>query len=435
MMTVPEFEIRWEWEAAPSVRAPEHRATWARIEIRVGSDHVTLVEDRESGSSRRSIYAPLYPIAEWAAYNWWFLRADARPARSLGLQIPGGYDARQFQRHCLRGSGDGFIWPNLLVIPEGEQTHLIWHEDRRPALDRPIRFLTRGEALVGHESVEQAFAGLISAVLTRLAERGVTDTPLQKEWAEIQQADQEEVEFCLAAARLGLDPYAEAEPYEQLIVRAADELQGSLLGDFLDAVEPALMGDALEWISAARSEIAQARGRTAAIELRHEIHPPQLSPGDRSWEKGWSQARAVRQSLGLSGSEVFVLTPYISSVDRASADRGLQAVAGAVEGAGPLAVIEPGRPMSSRRFTLSRALWHYLWEPEALFLVTNAYTDRQKVERAFAAELLAPAGGISELLGDAPESAVQDDLDQIADHYQVSPMVIKHQLENQLLAT
>ena len=57
----PEFKIRWEWEAAPSVRAPEHRATWARMEIRAGSEWVTLVEDRESGSSRHSIYCSLYP--------------------------------------------------------------------------------------------------------------------------------------------------------------------------------------------------------------------------------------------------------------------------------------------------------------------------------------------------------------------------------------
>ncbi|GAA4571830.1 ImmA/IrrE family metallo-endopeptidase [Planotetraspora kaengkrachanensis] len=270
-------------------------------------------------------------------------------------------------------------------------------------------------------------------MLTRLAERGITDTPLHKEWAEIRQADPDEVEFCLAAARLGLDPYAEAEPYEQLIVRAANELQGNLFGDFLDAVEPATMGDALEWIRAARSTIVQATGATAAIELRQKIRAPQVSPGDRSWEKGWSQARAVRQALGLSGEEVFSLTPYISTIDGTPADRGLQAVAGTAEGAGPLAVIEPDRPISSRRFTLSRALWHYLWESEALFLVTSAYTDRQKVERAFAAELLAPADGIRELLGDAPESAVQDDLEGIADHFQVSPMVIKHQLENQLL--
>ncbi|MEU8271360.1 hypothetical protein AB0B89_29895 [Sphaerisporangium sp. NPDC049002] len=434
MTTVPELKIRWEWETASSVRAPEHRATWARIEISVGSDHVTLVEDRESGSSRRSIYCPLYPIAEWVAYNWWFLRADARPARTLRLHTPGRYDTRQFGRHCLRASGDGFLWPDLMVIPEGEQTHLIWHDDRRPPSDRPIRFLARGEAFVERESVEQEFARLISAVLTRLAEKGITDTALEKEWAEIQRTEPEEAEFCVAAARLGLDPYAEAAPYERLIVRAADELPGKLLGDFLDAVEPALMNDALEWIRAARSDIREGKQATAANDLRLRLRPPRVSPGDRSWEKGWSQAQAVRQALGLSGREVFGLAPYISTIDRPAADRGLQAVGGAAEGSGPLVVMRPGPPVGSQRFTLSRALWHYLWEPEPIFLVTTAYTDRQKVERAFAAELLAPAAGISELLGDAPEAAVQDDLEVVAEHFQVSPMVIKHQLDNQLLA-
>jgi hypothetical protein len=84
-----DFRIEWEWESAPSVRAPEHRATWARIEILVGQEHVTLVEDKDSTSSRRSIYCPLYPVAEWVAYNWWLLRANSRPAIPVELLTPG----------------------------------------------------------------------------------------------------------------------------------------------------------------------------------------------------------------------------------------------------------------------------------------------------------------------------------------------------------
>ncbi len=55
------------------------RVTWARLEIHIGGECVALVEDQESRSSRRAIYCPLYPLAEWVAYNWWFLRADSRP--------------------------------------------------------------------------------------------------------------------------------------------------------------------------------------------------------------------------------------------------------------------------------------------------------------------------------------------------------------------
>ncbi|MCG5217631.1 hypothetical protein [Streptosporangium sp. KLBMP 9127] len=91
-------------------------------------------------------------------------------------------------------------------------------------------------------------------------------------------------------------------------------------------------------------------------------------------------------------------------------------------------------PMDRDVFTLCRTLWHYIWQTEPLFLVTTAYTDRQKTERAFSAGLLAPADGIKDLLETSPDAAIQDDLDKLAQHFRDSPMVIKHQVENQLLS-
>lgn len=437
MATPGGLSFRWEWEKAPGVRAPEHRATWARIEISVGRECVTLVEDEESGSSRRSIYCPLYPLAEWVAYNWWFLRADARLARTPDLSRLHRIDARLFRRHSLRGCGDGFLWPNLLIVPEGEGKRLVWFRDRTPSPPRrPIRFLSEGEALalLDGASVEGELAGLVASVLTRLAERGVTGTCLEKEWTAIQETDADEAEFCIAAARLGLDPYSEAEPYEHLIVQAAAELQGNLLGDFYDAVEPALIGEALDWIRSARTRIGQTAQGPEAAALRQDLGPfPGVAVGP-AWERGWSQARAVRRSLGLSITEAFPLTPYIKGVTMSAADRALRAVGGAAEGRGPVAVVRRNLPSTAHRFTLARALWHYLWEAEPLFLVTNAYTDRQRRERAFATELLAPAEGIAEMLGTAPEAALPDDIEEIAARLQVSPMVVKHQVDNQLLA-
>jgi hypothetical protein len=42
---------------------------------------ITRVEEEATDASRRSIYVPLYPLAEWAAYHWWSLLADHRPGR------------------------------------------------------------------------------------------------------------------------------------------------------------------------------------------------------------------------------------------------------------------------------------------------------------------------------------------------------------------
>jgi hypothetical protein len=433
MTTVPELRIRWEWEPAPSVRAPEHRATWARMEISVGDEHVTLVEDRETGSSRRSIYCPMYPLAEWAAYNWWFLRADARPARNLGLRRSDRYDSRSFRRHSLRSAGDGFRWPDLLIIPDGERKHLVWQRDRLPLSDRrPLCFLAGGEATLDAESVEAELAVLISEVLTRLAEQGVTGTPLEEEWSAIGQTDREEAEFCIAAARLGLDPYSEAEPYEGLILQAAGELHGNLLGDFLDAADPVHMHEGLTWIRTATLDLGRAQRPPDALELRHALRNTVLSRNDRVWELGWSQAETVRRTLELADTDTFDPERYFTALPRPIGDRGLRMVGVMAEESGPAAFMNGrGRP---QRFTLSRAFWHYLWESDPVFLVTTAYTERQKVERAFAAELLAPADGIRKLLGTDPRDAVPEDLDGIAEHFGVSSMVIEHQVENQLLA-
>ncbi|MEO3860484.1 hypothetical protein [Acrocarpospora sp. B8E8] len=116
--------IEWEWEAAPHMKAVELRATFARLTIFVGQDCVTLVEDQESSSSRRAIAVSLYPLAEWLAYNWWFLQADSRHNENEA-------DARRSrQRHSIRHAGDGFFWPDLYVLPEESHIRLTWHPDR-----------------------------------------------------------------------------------------------------------------------------------------------------------------------------------------------------------------------------------------------------------------------------------------------------------------
>ena len=60
-----DFKIRIEWEESPRSRVPELDATWARLQIDIGSESATRVEVTRSESIRSGIYVPLYPIAEW----------------------------------------------------------------------------------------------------------------------------------------------------------------------------------------------------------------------------------------------------------------------------------------------------------------------------------------------------------------------------------
>ena len=90
---------------------------------------------------------------------------------------------------------------------------------------------------------------------------------------------------------------------------------------------------------------------------------------------------------------------------------------------------------SSRRFAQATALGHTLARPgQRTFLLSATHRDDGQVARAFAAELLAPAAGIRQLLD---RLGRQDDLalESAARHFRVSPILIRHQYDNQVART
>lgn len=439
MTEAPRLLIEWEWEAAPPIKAPELRATFARLKIFVGDECVTLVEDRQSASSRRSISCSLYPLAEWIAYNWWFLQADRRLASALAAlrssrDLPPGA-RRLWQRHGLRGAGDGFLWPDLFVLPDETGTRLLWRQDRKTPAGWPIRFLGQGEAVVDSVEVQQTLASFVESVIERLTDCGVAGTKLVEEWTSNQEADAEVAAYCRAAARLGLDPYSEAAKHEAEILRAAEELTPDLLADFLDSVNSEKIAENLDWISAARDEITQmtASSGVGFAKLRANVAPSlkRINAGS-PWERGYASARALRRAVGLRATDPFDFGGYVSKAVLEAPDRSLQALGESRMGAAPSVVLGRAQHEVAERFTLARALWHILVEPQERFLITPAHTFRQKVERAFAVELLAPAEGVAELVGNNPDDIGVDELEAAERHFRVSLLIIQHQIDNQL---
>jgi len=149
-------------------------------------------------------------------------------------------------------------------------------------------------------------------------------------------------------------------------------------------------------------------------ELRAAARRHAASTSTFPWVVGYEQARAIREQIAPDSKTRLTVDRYIASTVRKAPDVSLQALGAGASHPHPLVVIGQNRPAASKRFTLSRALWHYLWDDSPLFMVTAAHTYRQRVERAFAAELLAPAEGIAQLLESPPEAASQEELEQIA---------------------
>jgi hypothetical protein len=420
----PDLKFAYEWERGDGVVAPELAATWARLELWVGENCVTQVEDAETGSARRSIYVPLYPVAEWIAFNWWLLKANVRPATFVtsASSLLRHRGASWMKSHNLRAAGDGFVWPNLLILPEGRSTRLVWHADRPAAATTPVRYLVGGEATLGSEMTTHVLAEVV--VLTRLDERGVAESPLAEEWRAILDADDDERDFCTAAARLGIDPYCVDPELSELIVEAADRLDNQLLPDFLDSVSLRKIGTGLDWLQNGSKLIRGLKlapdPRLAA--LRAEVGRRGSVTTEMPWTTGWSQAQLVRDVVGLSPADPFEFGDMIHLKKKMHDDQALQALGGLTETGGAALVLRRPSKKVASRFASARALWHLAHDPSPdRFLLTTSHADRQRVERAFAAELLAPAQGVRQLVSDDCGVVAFEDLEDVAEQFVVSP--------------
>ncbi|MGI5864519.1 MAG: hypothetical protein ACOX6T_21055 [Myxococcales bacterium] len=89
-----------QWERLNS-GSPEERATFAAIGIFVDGLSLTEAEDYFVKRVRRSVHLSAYRLAEWLAWNWWWLRWEPRGAKRSDWAfahrlstIGGGYGRR-----------------------------------------------------------------------------------------------------------------------------------------------------------------------------------------------------------------------------------------------------------------------------------------------------------------------------------------------------
>jgi hypothetical protein len=332
---------------------------------------------------------------------------------------------------CVRS--EGFSWPNLSILPEGCLTRLLWHADNAPSPHSPLRYLGQGEIRLSAEFVEGALGDLVEAVWTRLREEAVEETVLAAEWRAIRESSREEQAFCEAAARLGLDAY-DIEPYTAgLLSEAAQRLEAGLVDEFLDAVDPARIELGLRWIEEAALRISRSKDRPNGrlLALQAEIGRERVG-SQTPWERGYREAWRVRQAMDLEDHELFDLGGLVAIGLAPHDDRRLLGLAGRSDTGSTTLLLGRRARKTVSRFAGARALWHLIFEPDRRhFLIAELYEERQSVERAFAAELLAPGAALRERLG-VTGVVSSADLEETAEDLGVSPFVVWHQVHNQL---
>lgn len=410
--------IDCDWESAPGVRAPELRATWARLRITVGDDTATLVKERETpGQVRESIDVAAYPLAEWLALNWWSVEARSHLPGHEGLN--------------LAGVGDGFPWPALTLRSDRQQ---MWIK-ATPRNDEELRVRMLGSvnAVLNGDDVRRSLSRFIDTTVRRLDESGVTGTLLQDEWSAIQRADDDERQFAIVAASWGFDPYDIDDEVAQVLLSAGESLQDDfLLSDLARAVPFSSLESAERWMHDA------LRHELPASPPRHR-HLPAIEPllnvsGTAPWREGYRRARSLRQELGLSLTHRVVVEDFVSLSSVSAPPPGNVEALARIDGDTIGAIVGPGIEAQAPRgrFIGARTLARRITDPRtrsSLLTRGARYTD--KLERAFAAEFLAPAEGLREVLqGDFSEQSQS----QAAKTFGVSELVVGHQIDHQLAA-
>ncbi len=426
------LQFDFEWQDPAEAKGDELRATWASLSIRIDGNPVTELQDKQTKAVRTRVFLPLFPLAEWLADNWWFLRSEV--GRS-GASMSRDFD----RRHNLRWAREGFVLPSLRFLSLGDNVEAHW--EPLDFVDAGIRFLASGKATLPASALFQTLGEFVSAVLTRLNDMGLPHTTLHEQWRAIVEVESEEQEFCEAAARLGRDPYAVDDQLETTIIDVSRRIRSELLDDFLSLTNVEDLDADASAMAEASESIASDDDDIDALEAVRR-HAPPFERGERSWETGYRFAAALRARLNgghwrSRSLEELAGHLRIDQLDHCLLRQArcgfLDALIGSNQRSHPKFLIEKTRREEPRQFAFCRALFEHLTLPRDCFaVVSRLRTDRQQMNRAFAAEFLAPHAMLERDLSGAMVG--EEEIDDLARDYGVSTCVVRHQIKNHRLA-
>ncbi len=444
------IQIDVEWDKVPDEGDLLECRSWARLEWMMGRHCLTRVHDRDTRSERKGIYVPQFPIADWIVANWWSLLYEPWPFTNEALPEPDAEIKPEvmdwLQRHCLRSANTGFAGPFACIFSQGrDRIAIVSRQDPSNAYPQMrIEFLENAEYTDYRTTLRDALVEYVGHVLGHVD--GLADERvdvLREAWDAIRDVGGEEEEFCRAAGRLGLDPYdVESWPtglrewFEQA---KPGELDSALVTDLME------VPDAEQSMSAQHQALLRVVKECKLGPAANTVTlPPNLQT---AYDEGYSLAEMIRKELKLAEGERLV---DVNDAAEVALHRGLtiqesnQIPEGRVQGVvgwrmnpSPVLAMRGQRKLEAARFLCARGV--HLASRATIHgprLVTDGKTWDQRASRAFGAELLAPRLGVRRLFEEKLRRSGRDEGGQyeaeglVAQHFGVSPMIIRHQLEN-----
>ncbi|HWA24073.1 MAG TPA: hypothetical protein VG734_00255 [Lacunisphaera sp.] len=415
-----EFSInvaRWE---GSDEDAPEVAETSCSLSLQVKGVSLTQAESDWSKSVSDSVYVSGYPLALWLTSSWWRLRWESGRAQS-GWKPPTGWR----MNHELAAVGGGFIWPRVRFESDGETMHV--SALRSPAFStEPIRYLNDIDANVSAKWFEKEANHFVETVLSRLSDRALRDTDLQQTWDLLcqERASPEQSTLRILEAKLGFDPGAAPHNLLQLMQRLAANIGEQATAELAAGIG----GDDAESNLRLVNRMAERKSIQSSMP---SLRLPKAEGLEQPWHFGREMARSARKQFGF-GREPISNAKLLKAL-------GIKESFPLANTTAPigLAVRDGAKTdlhfhkwrVDSQRFEAARFLGDYLIADrnDRWLTTTDASTLRQKTQRAFAAEFLAPIAELEESMqGDFSPDSIAD----AADRFEVAPLLVRSHLAN-----
>ena len=408
---------QWVEGAAP----PELATTCGNLSIVINDQNVTRL-DKLSGTVN-SVCVSLYPLAEWIAGNWWRLLYECNPHR----------DTEDYQAcHNFSYAGEGYFLPDLLFVPEIDVVKFRWQP--RSINHKTLQFINGGTASISFPEVQKELIRFVDCIVERLDDNRIKHSPLQRDWAAVAASANniEERDFCIACAQLGFDPYHLPGLLADLIVETYELLnQKTDMAEFFNSVTPEHLDETASWVKDISESVRAPKGNIALLQDIKE-HKPAFGAMP-PWALGYEEAKWVRSCFFPHQDDLRQLNGLIAeNTISTSIPHGFCSALTNNSKKNTPTFAQPAT--NSNKFLQGRMLAEYLdLGVDNFGLITRVSTPNQKRYRAFSAELIVPADSLkADLKG--KQQVCEDDIVELAEKYDASEFVVKHQIENHHLA-
>ena len=438
----PSLRFECEFEDEPAGIDELERRTWAALRVTVEGRCVTEFWDRRRNTEADTIYVPTFPLAKWIVINWWALFYEpCRTDKPLEESDRWSNEERSWiQRHCFGSAESGLFLPYLHFYSNGRETSIAWYGDDTDAFrSMPGYYLNSGFATIRTIDGMSGMSEFVNRVLKRCETLQDTRVDgLRSAWSAITNADKDEQDFCRAAGRMGLDPYATDE-WEEGLVDLIESGFGSrfedeIVSDLLESTTPSSAIRIWQWVSEAEHSLGLKAGAYDQLDTGMECR--------RAKDLGYAVARSFRELAGINTEMPIAnleaaarnIQGFSFSFETRNHLPGNAILATVGWGSDNTAIVAGPDPGSSTttRFRSSRGLYLALLGcRRGPRLLTSAYTWDQQASRAFAAEFLAPQAALREFaLQDMTIDERRTSQQKLATHFGVSPIVIEKQWRN-----